>query len=133
MNEQDYLDVLKELISRASETILILHALDECVGNEDPDIPDKGFEEVQSIFDKLLSSKLRVKIVVSSRPHLRAIWSNPEIIEISPKDNAQDIRTMIQTLIQKQRQGDKNKEDPKITVELEERCVDLLTSKSQGM
>jgi hypothetical protein len=135
MDGKDYQKLLEELISRRSGTILILDALDECVGKDNK--PAEDMDAVLSIFKWLLESTLRVKIIVSSRYHekIDANWSDQEVIPISPEDNAGDIRMLIQTRIKEYKDTPvaKGEKYPLIPDELEEKIKTVFEQKSQGM
>ncbi|SPO07309.1 uncharacterized protein DNG_10003 [Cephalotrichum gorgonifer] len=133
---EDYRDLLMELIPTTTETILILDALDECIGNKmHPDDPDEEMEEVLRMFRELLDSNLPVKLIVSSR-HDRAIateFRDQGVIKISSDDNLDDILTMVKGQIDKYNENAEKRMKKKIEGELRDRIFQFFRKKSRGI
>lgn len=133
MNLKDYVELLKELISRGTETVLILDALDECVG--DGKELDKEIRDVSGVFNNLLDSGSQVKIIVSSRQDLRGAWKCSGTLDISMEKNKKDIRTMVQEKIAKKRieEDENNLRFKLISEDLKKEILTRFDDKSQGM
>ena len=127
--EEDYVGLLIELIPRTTETVLILDALDECVGEDTRSSGEIG--KVLKTLSRLLDTKLPIKIVVASRYEKRINhnFNGKHMIEISADDNSNDIEKMVMARI-----NDYNLTDPEVSIEqdLKEKILKVFNEKSQG-
>ena len=127
--EEDYEGLLIELISRTTETVLILDALDECVGEDTRSSNEIG--KVLKTLNRLLGTDLPIKIVVASRYENRIMhnFTGKHTIEISADDNSSDIEKMVVARI-----DDYNLTDPKVRIprDLEQKILKVFNEKSQG-
>ncbi|KAJ4009895.1 hypothetical protein NW752_009069 [Fusarium irregulare] len=127
--EEDYEGLLEELMPRTTETVLILDALDECVGEDTRASNEIG--KVLKTLNRLLDTKLPIKIVVASRyeNRIKHNFTGKHTIEISADDNSSDIEKMVAARI-----DDYNLTDPrvKINTDLEEKILKVFNEKSQG-
>ena len=127
--EEDYEGLLIELISRTTETVLILDALDECVGEDTRSSNEIG--KVLKTLNRLLDTNLPIKIVVASRYESRIMhnFTSKHMIEISAADNSSDIEKMVVAHI-----DEYNLTDPTVRIDkaLEEKILKVFSEKGQG-
>ncbi|RFN48824.1 src like-proteiny-3 domain [Fusarium flagelliforme] len=127
--EEDYEGLLIELIPRTTETVLILDALDECVGQDTRSSGEIG--KVLKTLKRLLDTELPIKIVVASRyeKRIKHDFNGKHMIEISADDNSNDIKKMVLARI-----NDYNLTDPEVRInqDLEEKILKVFNDKSQG-
>lgn len=114
---------------RTTETVLILDALDECVGEDTRSSNEIG--KVLKTFNRLLDTNLPIKIVVASRyeNRIKHNFTGKYTIEISADDNSSDIEKMVVARI-----DDYNLTDPTVRIneDLKEKILEVFNDKSQG-
>ncbi|KAJ3545019.1 hypothetical protein NM208_g2716 [Fusarium decemcellulare] len=136
IDDREYLALLMELIPQTTETILILDALDECIGDDKESTYSSGeMLRVLKGFEKLLQCGLPVKIIVSSRYDNRVQGGlTGEIVEISPNDNHQDIEATVKKRIDEhnKRMDDEKRPQALISSELRKDIVKVFNEKAQG-
>ncbi|KAF4450017.1 ankyrin repeat-containing protein [Fusarium austroafricanum] len=132
LDADEYVDLLKELIPRTTETVLILDALDECIGNDTQSTQSSNeMSKVLKIFNELLNTDLPIKIVVASRydSQIEDKLSGKHMIEISSDDNGSDISKMVEVRID---EHNKNCQKSPIDKKLKKKILKVFNQKSQG-
>lgn len=146
VKHKKYRELLLELIPQTTETILILDALDECIGDErQPADSNEEMKQVLKMFKKLLKSGLPVKLIVSSRydSDIEVNLRHQEMITILSDDNRDDILKMVENQIDKYNKKvrkenltsappQKQKPKPEIEERLRTKMLQVFIDKSQG-
>lgn len=151
LNLEECWDLLKEFIRPGIQTVLILDALDECIGDEECTNssnetiePKSEMLKVMEAFNRVLELNGRIKILVSSRydSQIQNDLVRQHMVEISPEDNRSDIERMVEKRIdnynqviedRNKRNSDKKRRQPLIDTELKGDILRVFNEKGQGM